>query len=91
MNFLDSKITSKIEKDIDFQLNRVFSNLYWVYPYRYGEYYKSFEEFNFVRQMLKDNQLKIRKTSNLTIIYNEYVRDKKILDEYFKSHPDLFR
>ena len=88
MNF-KIRVQEKIEKDIDNQLYRIYKNLYWIYPTRYKEYYQHFESFNFVKQMIKENQLTVMRTPNLTLIYNPYVRYKNIIQEYCQYNQDL--
>ena len=87
----NSRLQNQIEKDVDDQLFRVFSNFYWIYPFQYQEYYRAFEEFKFVQKMMTDNQLKVKRTDNLLIIYNDYVRLKKVLGDYYRTHAFLFK
>ena len=86
---LKIKIQERIEKDVDDQLYRIYRNLYWIYPTRFKEHYQHFESFNFVKQMWKDNQLLVKKTKHLTLIYNPYVRPNVVIHEYWRTHEEF--
>ncbi|MDD4997743.1 MAG: hypothetical protein PHI99_06305, partial [Syntrophales bacterium] len=62
-----------------------------IYPYRYKEYFKAFEEFKFVQQMITDKQLKVERKGNLIFISNDYVLKNKVLDEYYNKNQILYQ